>query len=243
MAALCLKKLIDQTRRNQVNYISRYLASIRVQPLKRMAPSQTWLVTEHAKKGLLPFPSQAFCTHEAAEEKPKPKKINPNDKNTIESVGKKIPHRIIQLIDENGKNEGPMHRADVIRIMDERGLRLVLLTEKANPPVYRLMSGQQIHEERLKLKEKQKVNPPKGPVQQKEITLSPTIAQHDLETKIKQIQQWIDKKHHVRVTVQQKRGAAGPKDATASFVLCYKSASLLHFVGLARLKQENYLPS
>ncbi|KAH0625091.1 hypothetical protein JD844_033189 [Phrynosoma platyrhinos] len=216
MAALCLKKLLDQARRNQVNYISRYLVSFGVHPLKRTTRFQTWVVTEHAKK-LLCLPSQSFCTHEAAEEKPKTNKVNPNAKKTIESVGKKIPHRIIQLIDENGQNEGPMHRADVIRIMDERGLRLVLLSEKADPPVYRLMSGQQIHEERLKLKEKQKVNPPKGPVQQKEITLSPTIAQHDLDTKIKQIEQWIDKKHHVRVTVQQKRSADGPKDMLALF--------------------------
>ncbi|XP_003225558.1 translation initiation factor IF-3, mitochondrial [Anolis carolinensis] len=217
MAALCLKKLLAQAKRDQVNLISRYLATFGVCPLKRTPPSQTWLVTEHATKGLLPFPTQSFCTHEAAEEKLKGKKINPNAKKTIESVGKKIPHRIVQLIDENGNNEGTMHRADVIRIMDERGLRLVLLSEKADPPVYRLMSGHQIHEERMKLREKQKANPSNGPVQQKEITLSTTIAQHDLDTKIKQIQQWIDKKHHVRVTVQQKRADDEPKHTLALF--------------------------
>lgn len=49
-----------------------------------------------------------------------------------------------------------MHRADVIRIMDEQGLKLVLLSELKDPPVYQLMSGKQIHEEQLKLRDKQK---------------------------------------------------------------------------------------
>ncbi|TNN48223.1 Caspase-8 [Liparis tanakae] len=41
-------------------------------------------------------------------------------------------------------------------ILDEQGLKLVLLSESKDPPVYRLMSGKQTHEEQLKLREKQK---------------------------------------------------------------------------------------
>lgn len=51
---------------------------------------------------------------------------------------------------------GTMHRADVIRILDEKGLKLVLLSEHKDPPLYQLMTGKQIHEEQLKLREKQK---------------------------------------------------------------------------------------
>lgn len=57
---------------------------------------------------------------------------------------------------ETGEDMGSMHRADVIRIMDEQGLKLVLLSEHKDPPVYQLMSGKQIHEEQLKLREKPK---------------------------------------------------------------------------------------
>lgn len=49
-----------------------------------------------------------------------------------------------------------MHRADVIRIMDEQDLKLVLLSAHKDPPVYRLMTGKQIHEEQMKMWEKQK---------------------------------------------------------------------------------------
>nr|XP_034971970.1 translation initiation factor IF-3, mitochondrial [Zootoca vivipara]XP_034971971.1 translation initiation factor IF-3, mitochondrial [Zootoca vivipara]XP_034971972.1 translation initiation factor IF-3, mitochondrial [Zootoca vivipara] len=216
MAALCLKKLLDQARRKEVNHITKYFTSFLVQPVKRTTALETW-ITRDSQKGLLPVPTRAFCTHEDAKENLKAKQRIPSFKNTIESIGRKIPHRIIQLIDENGENQGNIHRADVIRIMDERAVKLVLLNEKADPPMYRLMSGQQILEERLRLRDKQKASSKNGPVQQKELTFSTAIEQHDLDTKMKQIQQWIDKKHHVRVTLQQKGGGGGQEKMLAFF--------------------------
>lgn len=87
---------------------------------------------------------------------PKKKKQDPRAHATIGSVGHKIPQRVIQVISETGEDMGSMHRADVIRIMDEQGLKLVLLSEHKDPPIYQLMSGKQIHEEQVKLREKQK---------------------------------------------------------------------------------------
>lgn len=87
---------------------------------------------------------------------PKKKKQDPRARATISSVGRKIPQRQLQVISETGENLGVMHRADVIRIMDEQDLKLVLLSEHKDPPVYRLMTGKQIHEEQMKLWEKQK---------------------------------------------------------------------------------------
>ncbi|XP_053165321.1 translation initiation factor IF-3, mitochondrial isoform X2 [Hemicordylus capensis] len=217
MAALCLKRLLDQAIRNDVSYITRHFSIFLAQPVKRTAVLQTWVERAHAKKGLLSVPAQVCFTSEGAEEKLKGKKINPNARKTVGSVGRKIPYRIIQLIDENGENQGTMHRADVIRLMDEREVKLVLLNETADPPVYRFMSGQQIHEERLKLREKQKASSKNGPVQQKELTFSAAIGQQDLETKIKHIQEWIDKKHHVRIILHQKNIADGPEKMLVFF--------------------------
>lgn len=87
---------------------------------------------------------------------PKKKKHDPRAHTTITSVGRKIPHRLIQVISETGENMGTMHRADVLKLMAENGLKLVVLNEHQDPPVYRLMTGKQIHEEQLKLREKQK---------------------------------------------------------------------------------------
>ena len=38
---------------------------------------------------------------------------------------------------------------------------------------------------------------------QKELSFSSAIAKNDLETKTKQIAQWIEKKYHVKVTIRQ----------------------------------------
>ncbi|XP_029984534.1 translation initiation factor IF-3, mitochondrial [Sphaeramia orbicularis] len=134
---------------------------------------------------------------------PKKKKQNPRGTATIGSVGRKIPHRLVQLISETEEDLGTMHRVDVIKIMDEQGLKLVLLNEHKDPPVYRLMSGKQIHEEQLKLREKQKKKP--TVVQVKELTFSVNITAHDLTTKLKQVENWLEKKHHVRITLRSGR--------------------------------------
>lgn len=43
-------------------------------------------------------------------------------------------------------------------------------------------------------------------VQVKELTFKVGIAPHDLATKQRQLESWLEKKHHVRLTLQAKRG-------------------------------------
>ncbi|XP_077443932.1 translation initiation factor IF-3, mitochondrial [Stigmatopora argus] len=147
-----------------------------------------------------------FCT-EAVASNPSPavkkKKPDPRAHDTISNIGRKISQRQIQVISEEGENMGVLHRADVLRIMDEKGLKLVLLNEQKEPPVYRLMTGKQIYEEQMKLGEKQKSKA--APLQVKELTFSLGIAPHDLKTKLKQVGSWLEKKHHVRVTIRSPR--------------------------------------
>ncbi|XP_029281224.1 translation initiation factor IF-3, mitochondrial isoform X2 [Cottoperca gobio] len=134
----------------------------------------------------------------------KKKKRDPRANDTIGSVGRMIPQSEIQLISETGENMGTMHRANVIKIMNKQGLKLVLLSDRQDPPVYRLMSGKQIHEEQLKLREKQKTKA--APVQVKEITVLSCIAAHDLSTKMRQVESWLEKKNHVKITLRSGRG-------------------------------------
>ncbi|KFW81535.1 hypothetical protein N305_11029, partial [Manacus vitellinus] len=122
------------------------------------------------------------------------------------SVGRRIPYRILHVINQDGESLGNMHRADALKLMDQHNLKLVLLKENVEPPVYRLMTGQQIHEEQLRRAEKKKASPKPGVVQ-KELSFSSAIAKNDLEIKTKQIAQWIDKKYHVKVTIRQAKGS------------------------------------
>ncbi|XP_054433108.1 translation initiation factor IF-3, mitochondrial [Pteronotus mesoamericanus] len=205
MAAVFLKKLTLQTIKTKNNCLRRCLGKYIVQtmalaqlPLTAFAPRPAYLI--HAK---------AFSTVEDTQDERKKKEKNETD---FSNIGRKISERIIHVFDEKGNDLGNMHRAEVIRLMDERDLRLVKRKPSAEPPEYQLMTGAQIHEERLRLREREKARPKTGPTLTKELTFSSNIGQHDLDTKSKQIQQWIEKKYKVQVTVKKAKNAEEPEN-------------------------------
>lgn len=83
-------------------------------------------------------------------------------KDAFTNTGRKISERIIRVLDEKGTDLGMMHRADVIRLMDKLDLRLVQRNASSEPPEYQLMTGEQIHQERLRIREQEKTNPKTG---------------------------------------------------------------------------------
>ncbi|XP_058526914.1 translation initiation factor IF-3, mitochondrial isoform X2 [Ochotona princeps] len=199
MAAL-LKQLMLQTVKTENHCIRRCFG----QPLvTKVGPTTLCLLASAPRPSYL-IHARAFGTAEDTQEERKKTKRNETD---FSNVGRKIKERIIQVLDEEGNDLGNMHRADVIRLMDERELRLVKRDAQAEPPRYQLMTGLQIHQERLRLREMEKARPKAGPILTKELTFSSNIGQHDLDTKSKQIQQWIEKKYHVQITVKKGRNA------------------------------------
>ncbi|XP_015196657.2 translation initiation factor IF-3, mitochondrial [Lepisosteus oculatus] len=208
MAAACLRRVVLQAGRQGsccLGFSSPAWQQSPVGSLWRLAGQP---------RGILPGPAWSRAARplttassdEEEEGRTAKKKQDPRARKTVGSVGRKIHHRVVRVISELGEDLGPLHRADVIRIMDQRELKLVPLRENEEPPVYRLMTGKQIHEEQLKLRERQKAQP--APTQVKELTLSSDIARRDLDTKVKQIQSWVEKKLHVKVTVRKGSPAA-----------------------------------
>ncbi|XP_059105232.1 translation initiation factor IF-3, mitochondrial [Peromyscus eremicus] len=162
------------------------------------APAQLPLTASTPKLSYLIF-TKGFSTAEDSQGEKKQKR-----KDAFTNTGRKISERIIRVLDEKGSDLGMMHRADVIRLMDQQDLRLVKKNTSSEPPEYQLMTGAQIHQERLRLREDGKANPKTGPAVIKELVFSSNIGQHDLDTKSKQIQQWIEKRYHVQVTIKKK---------------------------------------
>lgn len=149
MSAGCLRWMLSQTVRAACGGGSGYWT-----PASRFTISSDRSNIAASSWRWSPF---STTVEEDTDQTPAPKKKkNPHGGATVGSVGRKIPEQHIQVISEAGENLGTMHRADVIRIMDEKGLKLVLLNQNKDPPVYKLMSGKQIHEEQLRLREKQK---------------------------------------------------------------------------------------
>ncbi|XP_050765574.1 translation initiation factor IF-3, mitochondrial [Gymnogyps californianus] len=195
MTAFCVMKLLCQATRNENRYAKRFFGTLLTQTPQKRVFSPFWMVVPDPRKSTVFGLTQPFCTAEKSHTEPKRKAA-------FGSVGRRIPYRILHVINQDGESLGNMHRAEALKLMDQHDLKLVLLRENADPPVYRLMTGQQIHEEKLKRAEKKKASPKPGMVQ-KELSFSSAIAKNDLETKTKQIAQWIEKKYHVKVTIRQ----------------------------------------
>ncbi|KAF6120446.1 mitochondrial translational initiation factor 3 [Phyllostomus discolor] len=207
MAAVFLKKLPLRTMTTGNSCLRRCLGKYTVQT---MAPAQLARTASAPRPAYL-IHAKAFSTVEDTQAERKKKEKNEID---FSNVGRKISERIIHLFDEQGNDLGNLHRAEVIRLMDERDLRLVKRKPSAEPPEYQLMTGPQIHEERLRQREKEKARPKSGPTLTKELTFSSNIGQHDLNTKSKQIQQWIEKKYKVQVTVKKAKNTEEPENKT-----------------------------
>ncbi|XP_028635544.1 translation initiation factor IF-3, mitochondrial isoform X2 [Grammomys surdaster] len=198
--AVLLKRLTLPTIKIDNNLIGRCFRRHTVKP----DPAQLSL-TASTPKLLCLISAKGFSTAGDPQGERKQKR-----RDAFSNTGRKISERVIRVLDEKGIDLGMMHRADVIRLMDKTDLRLVQRNTSSEPPEYQLMTGTQIHQERLKLREQEKVKPKTGPTMTKELVFSSNIGQHDLYTKSKQIQQWIEKKYHVQVTIKKRKDAEQP---------------------------------
>lgn len=114
-------------------------------------------------------------------------------------MNERIRIREVRLIDEDGTQLGVLLTRDALEIAREKGLDLVEVQPNAVPPVCRLMDyGRFRYEESRKERESRKKA--KGAAL-KEVRLAPKIDGHDLETKIRQAQRFIEAGDKVKISV------------------------------------------
>ncbi|MEO0087310.1 MAG: translation initiation factor IF-3 [candidate division WOR-3 bacterium] len=105
----------------------------------------------------------------------------------------------VRVIDENKRNLGIMPLKEALKLAREKNLDLVEVVPNASPPVCYIVDygkfkyEQQQKEKELKKKQLASVL--------KEIRLSPKINEHDYQTKLNQIREFLEAKQRVRVTI------------------------------------------
>ncbi|MDT8446959.1 MAG: translation initiation factor IF-3 [bacterium] len=106
----------------------------------------------------------------------------------------------VRLIDENGEQMGIVVTDDARRIAEERGLDLVEVAAKSDPPVCRIMDYGKFKYEASKkqheAKKKQTV------IKVKEIKLRPKTEEHDYLFKLKHAREFLEEGNKVKVTIQ-----------------------------------------
>jgi len=103
------------------------------------------------------------------------------------------------VIDEDGEQLGIMSTYDAIRKAEEKGLELVEVSPKANPPVCKIMDYGKFKYERAKQEKAKRQNATQISI--KEVKFRPKTDDHDLEFKIRNIHKFLEEGDKVRVVV------------------------------------------
>lgn len=125
------------------------------------------------------------------------------------------------LIDQNGTSLGIMETKKAQDKAYEAELDLVCVAPQANPPVCKILNYSKFRYEKEK-KEKEATKNQKT-VDIKEIQLSPTIAQHDFDTKLTQGRKFLMHGDKVKVTLFIKRRYITLQDKAMEIVQDYVS--------------------
>nr|WP_263313043.1 translation initiation factor IF-3 [Mammaliicoccus sp. Marseille-Q6498] len=115
-------------------------------------------------------------------------------------VNDRIRAKELRLIGQDGEQIGIKTKFEALEMAERVDLDVVIVSPNAKPPVARIMDyGKYKFEQQKKEKEmrkKQKI------VNVKEIRLSPTIEEHDFETKLKHAQKFLSKEDKVKVSIR-----------------------------------------
>lgn len=115
-------------------------------------------------------------------------------------INGEIRERELRVISDKGEQLGIMSSREALTIAEGRDLDLVLISPNAKPPVCKIMDfGKFTYEQAKKTKEakkKQKI------INVKEIRLSATIEEHDINIKANRARKFLLDENKVKVTVR-----------------------------------------
>jgi len=122
------------------------------------------------------------------------------DINTDLMINEEIRDREVRLIDQNGEQLGVMMTRKAMELAEEAGFDLVKIVPNAKPPVCKLMDYDKYRYEQSKrereLRKNQKV------VALKEVQLSATIEENDVQTKAKNAIKFLQEGDKVKVSIR-----------------------------------------
>lgn len=105
----------------------------------------------------------------------------------------------VRLIDEIGNPMGIVPIGQALNLAMEKGLDLVEVSPQSQPPVCKIMDYSKYRYEQIK-KEKASRKSQKT-IHVKEIKIRPKIGEHDLEVKLRHLEEFIAEGDKVRVTI------------------------------------------
>ena len=117
----------------------------------------------------------------------------------LPNINERIKYPQLRVVDSDGKQLGVIDRLEALEIASQRELDLVLVSEKANPPVCRIMDyGKYKFEQEKKAKEARKKS---HQTEVKEVKMRYKIDKHDYDVRIGQATKFLKSGDKVKCTV------------------------------------------
>lgn len=115
----------------------------------------------------------------------------------------------VRVISDQGKQIGVVDRAKALELAKKAELDLVEIAPHAKPPVTKIVDLGKFKYEQEKRSRKQKKKA--KTTELKEVRLSPFIAEHDFQTRLERINEFLSENHKVKVVVVFKGRQMGSK--------------------------------
>jgi len=120
----------------------------------------------------------------------------------LPNINERIKYPQLRVVDSDGKQLGVLDRLKALEIASQRELDLVLVSEKANPPVCRIMDyGKYKFEQEKKAKEARKNS---HQTEVKEVKMRYKIDKHDYDERIGQATKFLKSGDKVKFTIKFK---------------------------------------
>lgn len=115
-------------------------------------------------------------------------------------INEQIRDKEVRVIDEDGSQLGIMPIARALELSEQKQLDLVKIAPQAKPPVCRLMDYGKYRFESAKKEKEARKN--QKTMNIKEVRLSPTIEEHDIEVRIKNAVKFLSDGDSVKVSIR-----------------------------------------
>ena len=115
-------------------------------------------------------------------------------------INEEIRDREVRVVDQNGEQLGVMSSRDALALAEQRQLDLVKIAPQARPPVCKLMDYGKYRFEQSKKEREFRKN--QKVITVKEVRLSATIEDHDVDVKFKNAVKFLKEGNKVKVTIR-----------------------------------------
>ena len=130
------------------------------------------------------------------------KKYHPKPQGKYYRINFNIPGGEMLVVDSAGEKLGVMSKDQALQKAREAGLDLVEIAPMARPPVAKIIEFQKFKYEEGKKEQAAKKHAKE--VELKEIWLTPRIAEHDLQTRLRRVEEFIGENNKVMFRVKFK---------------------------------------